>query len=67
MQEDARNAYRIFRTDPRHRSLQFKKLEGTDEIYSARIGLGYRALATLTKDGALWYWIGTHADYDQLT
>ena len=34
---------RLFRNNPAHPGLQFKKLEGEDDIYSARIGLGYRA------------------------
>jgi hypothetical protein len=46
--------------------LQFKKLEGGDEIYSARIGLDYRALAVVKKDRIVWYWIGSHSEYDRL-
>ena len=30
------------------------------------VGLGYRALAVLDGDLAVWFWIGTHADYDRL-
>jgi hypothetical protein len=33
---------------------------------SARVGLRYRALAVEVDDGLLWFWIGSHADYDQL-
>ena len=66
VQQDARRAYRLFRTNPSHPGLQFKKLEGEERIYSARIGLGYRALATMTKDGVVWFWIGSHAEYDRL-
>lgn len=47
VQEDAKRAYRIFRDNPAHPSLHFKKLEGEDNIYSVRIGLEYRALAVL--------------------
>jgi hypothetical protein len=46
--------------------LQFKKLEGEDNIYSVRIGLDYRALAVMKKDRIVWYWIGSHAEYDRL-
>jgi hypothetical protein len=46
--------------------LQFKKLEGEEDIYSARIGLDYRALAVLKKGGVVWYWIGNHSEYDRL-
>jgi len=39
--------------------------EGEDDIYSARIGLDYRALAVVKKDRVVCYWIGNHADYDR--
>jgi len=51
---------------PAHPGLQFKKLEGEDDIYSARIGLEYRALAVMKKDRIVWYWIGSHSEYDRL-
>jgi hypothetical protein len=57
-------AYRFFQSNPAHPGLQFKKLE--EDIYSARIGLDYRALAVRKKDGLVWYWIGDHSEYDRL-
>jgi hypothetical protein len=65
-QQDAKRAYRLFQSNPAHPGLQFKKLEGQDDIYSVRIGLGYRALAVMKKDRVIWYWIGGHSDYDRL-
>ena len=35
-------------------------------MYSVRIGLRYRALGVENQNGALWFWIGSHADYDKL-
>jgi len=32
----------------------------------ARIGLDYRAPAIMKKDRIVWYWIGSHAEYDRL-
>ena len=46
--------------------LQFKKLEGEDNIHSVRIGLEYRALAVMEEDRIVWYWIGSHSEYDRL-
>ena len=60
-QRDAKRAYRIFQTNPAHPGLHFKKLEGEDDIYSARIGLDYRALAVVIGDRVVWYWIGSHS------
>ena len=48
VQRDAKRAYRLFAENPAHPGLQFKKLEGEDDIYSARIGFPQ----TLTKHGA---------------
>jgi hypothetical protein len=65
-QRDAKRSYRLFRTNPAHPGLQFKKLEGEDNIYSVRIGLEYRALAVVNKARVVWYWIGNHHEYDRL-
>ena len=64
---DVRNradkAFALLKQDPRHPSLHFKKI---GRRWSARIDRNHRALALETEDGFLWYWIGTHADYDRL-
>jgi hypothetical protein len=65
-QRDARRAYRLFQSNPAHPGLQFKKLQGEENIYSVRIGLDYRALAVRREDRIVWYWIGNHSEYDRL-
>jgi hypothetical protein len=65
VQQLARINYRKFRKDHRHPSLQFKRLEGTD-LYSVRVGKSYRALGTMTGDTITWFWIGSHAEYNQM-
>jgi len=55
--------FALLKADPSHPSLHFKK---TGEFRSARVGLGYRALAVEVEDGLVWFWIGTHAEYDEL-
>ena len=55
--------FALLKSDPRHPSLQLKKV---GRYVSARVGLRYRALAVETEDGLLWFWIGSHADYDAL-
>jgi hypothetical protein len=55
--------YALLKRDSRHPSLQFKKI---GRCWSVRIGLRYRALAVEVEDGYLWFWIGSHADYDKL-
>ncbi len=66
VQETARKAYRLFRDNPQHPSLQFKKVHSREPIYSVRISLGYRAVALLENDEVTWFWIGSHAAYDRL-
>ena len=66
VREEAKRAYRLFQTNPSHPGLHYKKLEGEDQIYSVRIGLDYRALAVVERGRAVWYWIGSHSDYDRL-
>jgi len=65
IRQQAVRAYRIFRNDPSYPSLHFKKVEGEENIYSVRIGIGYRALGVWKGDRILWFWIGSHAQYDR--
>ena len=62
----ARRAYAIWRENPRHPSLHFKRVSDTDPIYSARIDANYRVLGVSRKDAIIWFWIGTHAEYERL-
>jgi hypothetical protein len=66
IQSQARRAYRLFRDDPAHPSLRFKKVDEAENVYSVRIGLGYRALGVLEGSVVIWFWIGSHAQYDRL-
>jgi hypothetical protein len=62
----ARRAYQLFRQNPSHPGLNFKKIDEENDIYSARIGLGYRALGQIDGEAIVWFWIGPHGDYDKL-
>lgn len=65
-QEQAREAYRQFKQDLWHSSLRFKQVHQELPIYSARVGKNYRAVGQRDGDSIVWFWIGTHADYDKL-
>lgn len=65
-QEQAREAYRRFVRDTWHPGLRFKPVHPTLPIYSARVGKGYRAVGVRDASGIVWFWIGSHADYDKL-
>lgn len=66
VREQARKAYQLFRDNPQHPSLNFKPIHPTQSVYSARISRTHRALGVLSGDEIVWFWIGSHADYDQL-
>ena len=48
--------------DPMHPSLHFKQVR---RLRSVRVGLHHRALGTDIEHGVLWFWIGTHGEYDR--
>jgi hypothetical protein len=64
--ERARRAYRLWRENPQHGSLRFRRVSTVHPIYSVRVGLSYRALGLLDGETVTWYWIGPHAEYDRL-
>ena len=66
VQQQARQTYRRWCDDQFHPSLHFKKLHGSNDRFSVRVGLHHRALGRLVADGVEWVWIGSHAEYDQL-
>lgn len=66
VQAQARAAYRQFREEPSHPSLRFKQVHPTLPIYSARVSKSYRAVGQRIDDCIVWFWIGSHADYDKL-
>ncbi|KAB2881714.1 MAG: hypothetical protein F9K38_09470 [Pseudorhodoplanes sp.] len=55
--------FALLKENPQHPSLRLKKV---GRYWSARIGLHHRALALEVNEGLLWFWIGSHADYDAL-
>lgn len=63
IQELADSAYELLKTDPSHPSLHFKKI---GKYRAVRVGLHYRALAVEVPEGLLWFWIGSHSEYDKL-
>jgi hypothetical protein len=66
IQELAVRSYDLWRRDPRHPSLHFRRLQGSADRFTVRVGDHYRALGTLTADTITWVWIGSHGEYDRL-
>ena len=55
--------YELLKQNPHHPSLHLKKV---GRFWSTRVGIHYRALAVEVEGDLLWFWIGSHADYDAL-
>ncbi len=66
VQAQARRAYQLWLQDPQHPSLRFKRIHDKLPIYSVRVGLGWRAVGVQQGEIMIWYWIGSHAEYDRL-
>ena len=66
VQEQAARAYALWGSNPYHPSLQFKRVSQRQPIYSVRVGIDYRALGLREADQIYWFWIGSHAEYDEL-
>lgn len=66
IQEQAREAYHRFQRDPYYKGLRFKRVHSRAPLYSARISKGYRAVGQRDGDLIVWFWVGSHADYDKL-
>ena len=63
IQATATREYRLWSVNPKHQALRFKKVGGQ---WSARITDDYRALGIMAGDTMIWYFIGTHTEYDRL-
>ena len=66
VQQLADKNFALLLADPQHASLHFKRVGRTKHLWSVRVGIHYRALAVEKPEGLVWFWIGTHAEYDSL-
>jgi len=55
--------FELLKANPAHPSLHFKQV---GHFRSVRVGLLHRALGVDVPGGIVWFWIGTHAEYDAL-
>ena len=63
VRELADRNFEVLKENPKHPSLHFKKVA---RYWSVRVGISYRALAVEVPEGMIWFWIGSHAEYDRL-
>ena len=66
VQTKIRAAYRLWAEIPSHPSLRFKKVHDRLPIYSVRVDLDWRAVGVLQEDTVVWFFVGSHAEYERL-
>ena len=66
IRQQARRNYVLWKSNSAHPSLDFKLVGKRSPVYSVRIGIGWRALGVRDRDRIIWFWIGSHAEYDRL-
>ncbi|MHB8679545.1 MAG: ParE family toxin-like protein [Rudaea sp.] len=59
----ADKSYLLLKQNPSHPSLHFKPI---GRYWSIRIGLQYRALGVSAPDRIVWFWIGSHTEYERI-
>ncbi|MBS0462815.1 MAG: hypothetical protein JSS41_10155 [Proteobacteria bacterium] len=59
----ADRCFALLKADPLHPSLHFKRV---GRLWAVRTGPHHRALGVAIDAGVLWFWIGSHAQYDKL-
>lgn len=62
----ANKNYEILKTNPFHPSLHLKKIGRRRQLWSVRVGDSYRALGLEKPEGIVWFWIGTHEEYEKI-
>ena len=64
IQRLAREKFHLWQKDAFNAALHFKPLLG--DVWSVRVNQSYRVLGRRRGNLIVWFWIGTHAEYDQL-
>lgn len=63
IQRLADQKFDLLKTNPHHPSLYLKK---TGKYWSVRVSIKHRALAVEVEGNLIWFWIGTHSEYEEL-
>ena len=66
IRKKARDAYKLWQRDPKHRSLRMKKVDKEGDVWSVRIDRDHRAVGVMKPDAMIWFWIGKHDEYERL-
>jgi hypothetical protein len=56
-------SFDLLKSDPGHPLLHLKQV---DRHWTVRIDLHHRAVAVEAPEGLVWFWVGTHDEYERL-
>lgn len=65
IQKQAFEAYEQFQHDPFSPGLNFEEVNKRVGLWSARVNDNVRVLGYREGDEIIWFWIGTHAEYER--
>jgi hypothetical protein len=63
VQRVAHQNFELLKENPAHPSLHIKKI---GKLWSARVGINYRAVAVQDGVDFIWVWIGPHDEYQRM-
>ncbi|GMT49267.1 MAG: hypothetical protein IEMM0008_0806 [bacterium] len=66
VQKKAQKQYKLFKENPYHSSLDFKKIQRNKTYHSISISENWRAIGVEKEDTIIWFWIGSHEEYNKL-
>lgn len=66
IKQQVKSAYVLWKKNPQHPSLHFKLVHNSEPIYSVRIGLKWRSLGIKENNTMVWFWIGSHEEYNKM-
>ncbi|MBC8268783.1 MAG: hypothetical protein H8E36_08545 [Rhodospirillaceae bacterium] len=63
----AEKNYQLWKENPQHPGLRFKKIHAKLPIYSFRVGMMHRTVGVETGDGrVVWFWVGSFELFNEL-
>jgi len=66
IKKKAKDAFKRFQEDPYHPSLHFKRIHSSKPIFSVRVTKDYRVIGVTKGEIIIWFWIGSHNDYEKI-
>lgn len=65
IQAATRKAHATFLENHAHPGLRLERLRSDPRAWSVRVTRDYRAVALRSDDDWVWFWIGTHNEFDR--